>query len=188
MSPVTHLLTGWVFANCARLERKDRALVTLASVAPDLDGLGIIPELLTRSSAHPLQWFSLYHHVLHSLPFALVVALVAAILAARNSIAFWLALVSFHLHLLEDLLGSRGPDGYQWPIPYLAPFSARFQLAWSGQWQLNAWPNFLITLSLLATTLYLSWRKGFSPVEMISPGADLAFIHTIRSRFPRATN
>jgi len=31
---------------------------------PDLDGLGIIPELLTRNSSHPLLWFSLYHHSL----------------------------------------------------------------------------------------------------------------------------
>jgi inner membrane protein len=45
MSPITHFLTGWMVANCARLNRKDRAIVTLACVAPDIDGLGIIPEL-----------------------------------------------------------------------------------------------------------------------------------------------
>ena len=67
MSPVTHFLSGWIFANCIKLNPKDRALVTLASVAPDLDGLGIIPELLTRNPAHPLPWFSLYHHSLHTL-------------------------------------------------------------------------------------------------------------------------
>lgn len=59
MSPVTHFLSGWVLANCAKLDRKDRALVTLACVIPDIDGLGIIPEILTRNSAHPLLWFSL---------------------------------------------------------------------------------------------------------------------------------
>ena len=59
MSPVTHFLSGWVLANCARLDRKDRALVTLACVAPDIDGLGIIHELLTRNSSHPLLWFTL---------------------------------------------------------------------------------------------------------------------------------
>jgi len=67
MSPITHFLTGWVFANCAKLDRQERAFVTLASVAPDLDGLGIIPELLTRNSSHPLLWFSRYHHSLHTL-------------------------------------------------------------------------------------------------------------------------
>lgn len=28
------------------------------------------------------------------------------------------------------MLGSRGPDGYQWPIPYLSPFSSAVQLSW----------------------------------------------------------
>src|SRR5437762_14100209 len=69
MSPVTHFFTGWVIANCGRLDRRERALVTLACVVPDLDGLGIIPELLTRNSSHPLLWFSDYHHSLHTLAF-----------------------------------------------------------------------------------------------------------------------
>ena len=34
MSPVTHFLTGWVLANSAGLERRDRALVTLSVVVP----------------------------------------------------------------------------------------------------------------------------------------------------------
>src|SRR6266849_6127491 len=66
MSPVTHFFTGWVFANCFDLERRDRALVTLACIAPDLDGLGIIPELLTRNSSHPLVWFSLSPFLAHA--------------------------------------------------------------------------------------------------------------------------
>jgi inner membrane protein len=98
MSPVTHFLTGWVFANCAKLKPRDRAIVTLASVAPDLDGLGIIPELLTRNSSHPLVWFSLYHHSLHTLAFALVIAGVAFVLATQRWKTGLLALLSFHLH------------------------------------------------------------------------------------------
>lgn len=83
MSPVTHFLTGWVVANCSRLDRRERAIVALACVAPDLDGLA------------------------------------------------GLAFLSFHIHLVEDTLGSRGPDGYQWPIPYLAAFSTKLLLTWS---------------------------------------------------------
>src|SRR3989440_11858882 len=124
MSPVTHFLTGWVFANWFTLERKERALVSLASVAPDIDGLGIIPELLTRSSALPLLWFSLYHHSLHNLAFALAISVIAFALATQKWKTGLFALVSFHLHLFEDMLGSRGPDGYQGPVPYLAPFTS----------------------------------------------------------------
>jgi hypothetical protein len=184
MSPVTHFFSGWVLANCAQLNRKDRALVTLACVIPEIDGLGIIPEVLTRNSAHPLLWFTLYHHALHNLAFALVVTAVALVLATRRWTTGLLVLLSFHLHLFEDLLGSRGPDGYQWPIPYLEPFSSSLPLVWSGQWGLNAWPNVLLTIGLLFLTLWLARRRGFSPLEMISPKADASLVAALRQRFP----
>jgi inner membrane protein len=184
MSPVTHFLTGWVFSNCAKLEQNERTLVTLACVAPDIDGLGIIPELLTRNSAHPLTWFSLYHHSLHNLAFALVISVIAFALATQKWKVCLFALLSFHLHLLEDVLGSRGPEGYQWPIPYLAPFSSAIQLTWRGQWGLNAWQNVAITIALLLITFWLAWRKGFSPLEMVSARADRSFVAALRHRFP----
>jgi inner membrane protein len=184
MSPITHFLSGWVLANCARLDAMDRAIVTLACVVPDVDGLGIIPELLTRNSAHPLLWFTLYHHALHNLAFALVVALIAALLAKDKFMTSFLAFFSFHVHLVEDVLGSRGPDGYQWPIPYLAPFSHSLQLSWQGEWRLDAWQNIVITIALLSVTIWLTWRRGFSPLEMISGKADAVFVKTLRERFP----
>jgi inner membrane protein len=184
MSPVTHFLSGWVLANSFRLDRRDRAIVTLACVVPDIDGLGIIPEILTRNSAHPLLWFSQYHHSLHNLAFGVVVAAVAFAIASRKWVTALFALLSFHMHLFEDLLGSRGPDGDQWPIPYLAPFSTSPQLAWSGQWGLNAWPNVALTIILLLITFWLAWRRGFSPLEMVSAKTDAAFVGALRKRFP----
>ena len=184
MNPVTHFLTGWAVANCApSLETRDRALVTLACVLPDVDGLGAVVDLFTRQTSHPTDWFARYHHELHSLPFAILVAAICFGLARRRWIVCVLALLAFHLHLFEDLIGSRGPEGYQWPIPYLAPFSQASQLVWSGQWQLNAWPNFAITAVLLALTFFLAWKRGFSPLEMISRKADGAFVRTLRKRF-----
>ena len=185
MSPVTHFLTGWILANCARLDRKERALVTLACVVPDVDGLGIVPELLTSNSVHPLNWFTLYHYRLHTLAFSLVVAALASVLANQKWKTGWFALLSFHIHLFEDMLGSRGPDGYQWPIPYLSPFASAVQLSWHGQWALNAWPNLVITIALLLLTLELAWWRGFSPLEMISTKADLVFVAALQKRFPR---
>jgi membrane-bound metal-dependent hydrolase YbcI (DUF457 family) len=138
VNSATHFLTGWVLANSASLSRKERALVTLACVVPDVDGLGIVAEFLTRNSKHPLEWFSAYHHSLHSLPFAIVVAAVSLSFAIHRWKTAGLAFLSFHVHLFEDLLGSRGPDGYQWPIPYFMPFSQACELNWSGQWALNA--------------------------------------------------
>ena len=87
MSPVTHFLTGWAVAHAADLGRRDQALVTLSVVVPDVDGLGIVAEMLTRNSAHPLLWFSHYHHSLHNLAFAVVIAASSSKLVPNTSVA-----------------------------------------------------------------------------------------------------
>ena len=104
-------------------------------------------------------------------------------LATKRWTTALLVFVSFHLHLLGDVLGARGPDGHQWPIPYLLPFSRAWQWTWSGQWALNAWPNFLITGAALALSFYLAWKRGVSPLELISSKADQAFVYALRRRF-----
>ncbi len=200
MSPVTHLLASWLVASATPLSRREKAAVVCAGLAPDLDGLGIIPELLTRNSSHPLLWFSQYHHTLHTLAFALVIAIAAWLCSSLAGFTFgpsiqkptppikpWttalLAFLSFHLHLFCDLIGSRGPDGYQWPIPYLSPFSARLQLTWHGQWPLNGWENLLITCFFLMCTLWIAIQIGQSPLELLSTGSNDAVVRTLRHRF-----
>ena len=85
MSPVTHLLAGWLVANGSRrFGRKERIMVTAAGLIPDVDGFGIVAEALTRNGGNPLLWWSNYHHVLgHNLLFGLFVTLVAFLLSAR---------------------------------------------------------------------------------------------------------
>ena len=190
MSPITHLLMGWAVANTVpSLTKRERAFVTWASVVPDIDGLGIIAEKLTQNSSHPLNWWSEYHHILgHNIGFALLLSVMAALFGRQKLKVLLLAFLSFHLHLLGDLVGARGPDGDQWPIPYLLPFSNHLQLTWSGQWALNAWPNMVITGALIATTVLLARARGFSPLEMFSAKADASFVRTLRNRFPARTS
>ena len=180
---------GWAVANLVpSLTKRERAMVTWASVVPDVDGLGIVAEKLTQNSAHPLNWWSEYHHVLgHNIGFAITITILAAIFAKRKFTTAALAFISFHLHLVGDLLGARGPDGDQWPIPYLLPFSDHWQLRWSGQWALNAWPNFLITGALIVVALALARRRGFSPMEMFSQKPDARIVAALRNRFPVKT-
>jgi inner membrane protein len=185
MNPIEHLLIGWCIASIApSLDRRDRALVTAAAVIPDLDGLGMLVELPTRNTSHPLLWWSEYHHLLaHNLGAAIIVTLAAFALSHRRWLTASLACLAFHSHILGDLVGARGPDGYQWPIPYLLPFSRTPELVWNGQWALNAWQNFVITGAALTITLVLAYRRGTSPVGLLSPGADQRFVETLRARF-----
>lgn len=155
MSPVTHFLAGWAVAGAAKLEPRDRMLVSVAGIIPDLDGFGILVDLATR---HATDWWGRFHHELgHNLGFCLLVTVLFAAWSKRRGMTALLVFVSFHLHLLGDIVGARGPDGDQWPIPYLEPFSAWPRLVWTGQWALNAWPNIAITAALLALTLRWAW-------------------------------
>jgi inner membrane protein len=186
VSPVTHFLASWVVASVAPLERRERAVVAVSGLVPDIDGLGLGVDLLTRGGANETNWWGEYHHTLgHNLAFAFVAAVVAFLIAhRRRALTALLVLFVMHLHLLCDIAGGLGPDGYQWPIPYLWPFAAYPQWVWSGQWALNAWPNFVVTGGCILITLYLAWRRGFSPVEIISTKWDQKVIEALRTRFP----
>jgi membrane-bound metal-dependent hydrolase YbcI (DUF457 family) len=184
MSPITHFLVGWNLANATELNQRERLMVSVVGIIPDLDGFGIGIDLLTRSSDNPTDLWGEYHHVLgHNIGFAVTVSIFVWLTSRNKMKATLLAWISFHLHLLGDLFGARGPDGDQWPIPYLLPFSDSWQWVWQGQWALNAWPNMLITAGLILSTLILACRKGFSPLEIISLKADKIFVDTIQARF-----
>ncbi len=184
MNPLTHFFISWDVANFGNLDHRDRVLVSVAGIIPDTDAFGMLPELLTRNSAHPLFWWTNYHHVLgHNLSFALLVMAICGMLAHKHVKTALIAFLAFHLHLFCDVIGARGPDGYQWPMSYLYPFSEGMQLEWAGQWALNAWPNFLITGIALFLAFYWAWKRGYSPVGILSRSADAAFVATLRHRF-----
>lgn len=185
MNPATHFLTGWVIANMDHLERRDRTLVTLAAVVPDMDGLGIIPDIMYGSQAGPSLFQQFHHVVAHNIFFGLFLVLGGYALSKKKGLSAFFILISFHLHLLGDILSGRGPDGAVWPISYLYPI-IKSSWFWPGQWELNAWPNILITAALLGTTLYLVLRKGFSPVSIFSLKADETVVSAIRSRLKRS--
>jgi hypothetical protein len=92
-----------------------------------------------------------------------------------------LALFVFHLHLLCDLVGSRGPDPVDlWPLFYLGPFAKDPMWIWKGQWPLDAWPNRLLTVCLFAWALWLAVRLGYSFVGVFSKRLDQVFVGVLR--------
>jgi hypothetical protein len=189
MNPVTHFLAGWVIANGDDLERRDRAIVTLAAIIPDVDGLGILTSLVSKDQEAGLHFYVQYHHVIaHNLFSGLLITAVAYALSKKKWLTALLAFCSFHLHLLGDLLSGRGPDGIIWTISYLYPAYPDFIVSWSGQWELNAWPNVAVTALLLLLTFYLAWKRGYSPVGIVSSNADEIFVGTLRKRFGHPTS
>lgn len=174
MNPVVHAELGWLASQRLRT-RRDRVLVTLAGVAPDLDGL----SLLAGQEA-----YARWHHVVsHGLPVALLLCGALAWRADDRRETFLLALASFHLHLLCDLVGSGdfSLGGTGWPLLYLWPLS-RAELSWSGQWDLVSWQNTLIGLAATAACLLgaLRWRR--TPVELFSLAADGEVVKAVRRR------
>jgi len=184
LNPITHLLVSWVIADSSDLDTRDRAAVTISGIVPDIDSFGIVAEQFTKGSKHPLLWWSDYHHILgHNIGFGLLVAVVVFMVSKQKWKTMGLALFCFHLHLLCDIVGARGPDGYQWPIPYFLPFSNAVQLVWKYQWPINAWPNFVITIAVLAVTFYYAWKRGYSILEIFSNKVDKVFVNALQNRF-----
>ncbi len=171
MNPIVHAELSWLGAQ-KLLDRRDRVLITLAGVLPDLDGLTLLggEELYGK-----------WHHVLtHGVFSALVICATLALMAKRKWAVFGLALAAFHLHLFCDLLGS-GPG---WPIYYRWPLSTE-QVAWSGQWDLASWQNTIIGLSATIAVLACALPFGRTAVELFSLKADAKVVATLRKRFAK---
>jgi len=126
MSPITHLLASWVVAAQTTDNPRDCRLVTLAGIVPDADGLGLGADLVARAfSTNPTSWYEQYHHfLLHGAFGAVLTSTALAIFANQKWRVALLCLVTFHLHLACDFVGSRGPTPDDlWPIFYFGPFS-----------------------------------------------------------------
>lgn len=183
MSPITHFLVGWVGLERFQVSRRDKALVVLAGLAPDLDGLGIVVDFATRAFGLPeTDYYQQFHRMYgHGLPAALIIALVAAAPAARRFTVMCWAFVSVHLHFLCDLLGSRGTTAEDiWGIYYFAPFTTAYEISWSGQWPLVGWQNMAISAVLLAIMMAKATASGYSPLGLLSERADAVFVATLR--------
>ncbi|MDK2596759.1 metal-dependent hydrolase [Pseudoalteromonas obscura] len=170
MAPGTHFLLSWTISTTLLKYRRERTLVTVSGVVADVDGLGLAVDLLTGTS----NWYGQLHHVVtHNLATSIVLASICAWLASVQKHVVWaLSFICFHLHILCDVMGSKGPDGFQWPIYYLYPLSSEFTLVWAQQWLLNGWQNQLFTATLLLASLYIAVDKNITCLEVLSVRMD----------------
>lgn len=162
MTPGQHFIVSWVVANTAPLDRRGRISITLAGLLPDVDGIGYIVDKVGIYFGYVTTLYQDHHHYLgHNIFFGLGCSFLLAYSCRNRWTVFLLSLLAFHLHLLGDLAGSQGPDGYQWPIPYLYPLLPSFELTWQGQWQLSSWKNSLIgVLFFLAAIVLARYRRA----------------------------
>ena len=182
MNIITHALIGWCAGNRISRQPADVALVTAASLVPDIDAAGALVDLIRGGEA---ELFSAFHHKFgHCLLFCLLLAFLVWRWRKSARLALWCAAL-FHLHLLGDVVGARGPDGFQWPIYYFFPFS-EYSLVWSYQWEINAWPNLVLTVFLIFLFLWQVAVAGFSPLFFFSRTADEKLVLTLRQRFKTA--
>lgn len=196
MHPVTHLFASWLVGAGTTGNLRDCRLVALAGILPDADGFPIVVDLANKALGRPeTHYYLQFHHtLLHGIFGGLLLAGILACFARQRLRVLLLALAVFHLHLLCDLAGSRGPDPLDlWGVSYLVAFATEPQLIWQGQWRLDGLINILISLVLIVLALVLAVRRGDSPVGVLSRRADGIFVRTLRrwvrfdrSRAPRA--
>lgn len=166
MAPGSHLVFSWLVAVNVLRDRRERSIVALVGVAPDIDGMGVIIDKISGST----NYYAQYHHVVgHGIFSAILFAAIAALLAKVQKLTvFCLSFFVMHLHILCDIVGSKGPDGYQWPIYYLFPLNQAFGITWPHQWALNAWQNVLFMVLLLFVSGYYAATRKITFLEVFS--------------------
>ena len=172
MAPGTHLLISWISTIEILKNRRERMLVTFTGVLPDADGLGIVVDFITGTTDYYLKF---HHYLGHSILSAIIFSTFASLFAKTQKRTVWL--LSFfvvHLHILCDVIGSKSPDGFHWPIYYLYPFNKTFELTWKYQWELNAWQNQVILITLLIISFYYVKKKHMTIFEVFSKKLDRA--------------
>jgi inner membrane protein len=146
---LTHIGLSWMVANVGPASRRDRWLIVLAGILPDLDGIGILWSERAYEAAHRAAG--------HGLPFALVLIAITVLCAHSPWATSALAALSFHLHLLLDVVGTGGL-----PIRYLWPFTD-WGWSYSGHWVLASWPNAVVMGLTLLGVLLIGWRSRRTP-------------------------
>lgn len=171
MTPITHGLIGWI-SSTPLSERKDRALVTIAGLIPDLDGMGALIDI---------EYYSKYHHVFgHNILFGILAAGSSIIISKNKKLTPLLVFLSFNLHILGDLLGS----GAGWGIPYFWPVN-KFVYEFSPpfQWELDSWQNLVATIICIILIIRIAVKKKRTIVELISLKTDKKIVDVFNKWF-----
>ncbi len=167
MTPVTHGMIGWLIAAPLK-SRRDRIFVTAASLLSDLDGLGLLVSI---------EFYGKYHHTFsHSIFFGLLLVIGYWFFALEKWKSALCILLSFHSHILGDLLGS----GIGWGIPYFWPLhKEKFEFSPPFQWELDSWQNLVITIAVLLIIMFIARVRKRTPIEIIHLETDKKVVEVL---------
>jgi hypothetical protein len=185
MSPIAHFIGSWLVATVVVDNPRDRRLVTLAGILPDADGVGMVADVvkhLATGQELNFLYYQKFHHLwCHGWPAAIALTLALTCFANQRWRVAPGCLITFHLHLICDLLGSRGPSVADlWPICYSEPLFRHPVWFWKGQWRLDGWQNTVICLGLFASALAVTVKRGYSFADFFGQRTDAAFASTLQ--------
>lgn len=178
-----HLFISYLMPGQGRFERRDRILVTLAGIAPDVDA----PILLAFGKDAFIQY---HHDFTHHLLGAALAAAAAWFLGRKRAAVAALAAAAWCGHLLLDMIGAgerelEAPFAYAYPLPLLWPFSDRPFDPFSFSWTLASWQNAVVMAAAILLMARLAVVEGRTVLEVFSLRLDAAVVKTLRARFRR---
>ncbi len=166
MSPLYHLQVGALIASARGYDSRERRLIMLASLLPDLDGIFIYP---------PELWEKLHHTFSNNLTFCLLVGAVFAVLSKKRRLEMFIVCsVTASLQLAIDLV-TNDPS---WPHAWLWPFS-KVDLSLGNYIHYEHLRQItvigvqgVLMVAILAGTIILYLKKKRTFLELISANLD----------------
>jgi hypothetical protein len=146
---LTHIGLSWIVASLARISVRDRVIVVLAGTLLDLDGAGIVWSQAAYDAWHRAAG--------HGVVFLALAVGAGLLFAHARWLTAALAALSFHAHLVLDLVGTGGL-----PIRYGWPFAER-AWAYEGRWVLASWPNVAVMAAVALGVVIVEWRRRGDP-------------------------
>ena len=188
MSPLTHWQVGALLANVRDYNLRERRLIMLAALAPDVDGVFIFFMSPDKNGLCLGQgpWFEALHHTFgHSVFYCLAVALGLALYnRGRRLELFLVCLFSSSLQLVLDIV----TNDSTWEHPLFWPLAYRFRVGDYIHWSylntfLASWMQYSLMAIIFAGIVVLYLKKGRTFLELISVRLDVFLTNFIALPF-----
>ena len=178
MNPLNHLQYGWLIANLKDYDLRERRLIMLASILPDLDGLPMalapILNVLGLSALDLDRMQSLHHTFGHNIFFAAIASIILAALARKRRLDIFLVCAATVLLqiVIDNVTSDTWPIMYFWPLSKF-DFSPGNFTSWPYLHLLTVWiiqGTLSVFIWTLTVVIYLRTKRTF--LELVSTNLD----------------